>query len=94
MRHPNPVQSVPQLPQFQRPPAPPVEMGQQHIQESCQDLALEIYARLAARYLGDDHYSQPMSHEHLRQLAKHAQAAATAYYESLGVRFDSGAKPG
>lgn len=57
------------------------------IQQQVQELALEIYTRLAADHISDDHYTRPLSVELLRQLASHSQAAARAYFEQMGVQF-------
>ena len=96
MRQPNPVVPIAQqrqqfqLGQRRQPGQPPqFAMGQQPnpIQEQVQELAMEIYARLVAGQHLDDRYTSAMDQTHLRQLAKDAQTAATAYFSSLGVQF-------
>ena len=88
MHRPNPVQTVAQqrqqfgLRQIQQ---PPVERAAED------DLAQEIYARLVATYL-EDLVGQP-NDEHLRGLAANAQAAARAYFESMGVQLIDVAPP-
>lgn len=59
------------------------------IQQQMHELAMEIFARLAAEHISDDHYTtKPLSEEHLRQLASHSQRAARAYFEQMGVKFN------
>jgi ATP-dependent helicase YprA (DUF1998 family) len=97
MHSPNPVQPVQQhvqrFGQQQRQPLQPVlgvpqpAGAEQAIQQQMHELAMEIFARLAAEHISDDHYTKPLSEEHLRQLASHSQIAARAYFEAMGVQF-------
>lgn len=91
-------QMAPQRQQFSRDTLPPVQSAlampppqqtpEMAVMEQMQDLALEIYSRLAVAHLSADHYTEPLSHEHLKALANHSQIAAKAYFESLGVKFN------
>ena len=67
---------------------PPPTSPEQSVRMQMQELAMEIYVRLAQKYLTDDRYEQTVSEEGLRQLATDAQTAARAYFESMGVKFD------
>ena len=67
---------------------PPQQTAEGAIEEQMHDLSLEIYARLAVQHLAADHYTQPLSREHLRALAEHSQIAAQAFFEAMGVQFD------
>ena len=96
MRQPNPIRSVQQhIQQFgqqQRQPlqpalGPPPAGAEAAIQQQMHELAMEIYTRLAADHISDDHYTRPLSVELLRQLAGHSQVAARAYFEQMGVQF-------
>lgn len=100
MQRPNPVQSIARQPQqFRRADLPPVQsalsMGQpqqqtaeQAIQEQMHELALEIYCRLAvAAHISDDSYERASDPARLQRLARDAQAAARAYFQSMGVQF-------
>ena len=58
------------------------------VRQEMADLSLEIYVRLATKYLLDDRYTEVVSKEGLRQLAVDSQTAAKAYFESMGVKFD------
>lgn len=55
------------------------------ITEAVQDLALEIYARLAVKHI---EHNQATDRETLQGLAQSAQLAAKAYFESMGVQFN------
>lgn len=101
MQRPNPVQSIARQPQqFRRADLPPVQsalsMGQpqqqqtaeQAIQEQMAELSLEIYCRLAvAAHISDDSYERASDPARLQRLARDAQAAARAYFQSMGVQF-------
>jgi len=52
--------------------------------EQMQDLAMEIYSQLAIDLIRS---SQTTNLDLLRQMAKHSQVAALAYFEELGVEF-------
>ena len=52
--------------------------------EAMQDLAMEIYSQLAIDLIRS---SQTTNLDLLRQMAKHSQVAALAYFEELGVEF-------
>ena len=68
---------------------PPPTSPEQSVRMQMQELAMEIYARLAAQHIGgDDRYVQPTDQERLRQLAAEAQTAAKSYFEALGVQFN------
>lgn len=99
MQRPRQVPGIaPQRQQFSRDTLPPVQSAlsmpsqqttpEQAIMEQMQGLALEIYSRLAVNHLSADHYTEPLSHEHLKALANHSQIAAKAYFESMGVKFN------
>lgn len=99
MKQPRMVPGLaPQRQQFSRDTLPPVQPAlsmppqqtspEQAIMEQMQELALEIYARLAVAHLNADHYTEPLSHEHLKAIANHSQIAARAYFESMGVKFN------
>lgn len=97
MQRPNPVRPISQQRhQIQAGPPPQQAIWQapqqpspeQQIQSQMHELALEIYARIAADHLADDHYTRPLSTEHLHQLASHSQLAARCYFEALGIKFD------
>ena len=100
MHRPNPVQSIPlQSQQFAQQSRQPITIGgsqpqpqqqtpEMAIQAEMHELALEIYVRLASKYLLDDRYTEVVSKEGLRQLAVDSQTAAKAYFESMGVKFD------
>jgi len=64
---------------------PPLVPPESAISEQMQDLAMEIYARLAVEHIA------AMGAKHdlaaLRELAKASQAAAMAYFQELGVQF-------
>lgn len=51
------------------------------------DLAMEIYARLAVDHIRTNQATDP---ETLRELARSAQTASLTYFEQLGVQFDTG----
>ena len=91
MRQPNPVQPIAQhIQRFGQQPislGPPPAGAEQAIQQQMHELAMEIYTRLAADHISDDHYTRPLSVELLRQLAGHSQVAARAYFEQMGVQF-------
>lgn len=53
------------------------------IAEQLQSLSLEIYARLACQFIAAG------KTDNLEQLAQQAQAAAKAYFRSLGIEFDA-----
>jgi hypothetical protein len=55
------------------------------IAEAIADLSMEIYAQLAVSHI---HHNEATDRETLQTLAKSAQLAARAYFESMGVRFD------
>lgn len=86
-----------QTPPVQHPmlaPAPPMNPQQQmaeSIEESVQDLAMEIYCRLASeeirvsRNVGS---TSVVNQDALKSLAKNSQAAALAYFQALGVQFE------
>lgn len=77
----NPVQQAMASP-FQIPaPVEPVYSVEQDIQ----DLAMEIYARLAVEHIRTRDRAIP---EVLQDLARHSQAAAVAYFETLGGQAD------
>ena len=98
MQVPNPAQPVKRLQQsFSQPQyqpqqqvwqAPPQQQmpgasPEAQIQSQMHELAMEIYARLAVIHIG----TGGLDADDLRLLATDAQAAAKAYYESLGVQF-------
>lgn len=105
MKTPRPVPGIaqlrPQVSQARMPPIqPPMQMGQQPLQqpqhsseaesiitESMRDLALEIYARLAIDHIQANQVPEPRL---LRELAGRAQIAAVAYFEQLGIKFEGG----
>ena len=74
----NPMTSPVVLGQAQQPPpdAP--------IAEQLQDLAMEIYCRVVSSHIS----AGRVDAVEFRYLAKHAQTAAKAYFQSLGVQFD------
>ena len=99
MHRPNPVQSIPlQSQQFAQQSRQPITIGgsqpqpqqtpEMAIQQQMGELSLEIYARLATKYLLDDRYTETVSKEGLRQLATDSQTAAKAYFEAIGVQFN------
>lgn len=104
MRQPNPIQSVQQhvqrFGQQQRQPLQPVlgvspqQTAEIQVQQQMHELSLEIFVCLAAEHISDDHYTEPLSVEHLRQLASHSQRAARAYFEQMGVQFNEGGTNG
>ena len=55
------------------------------VSESMQDLAMEIYARLAVSYMTDSRYETDPSPACLQRLAQDAQMAALAYFQTMGV---------
>lgn len=89
MQIPNPVQPIQQqMQRFAQPQVQPQPISAEAaIQQQMHELAMEIYTRLAADHISDDHYTRPLSVELLRQLASHSQAAARAYFEQMGVQF-------
>lgn len=99
MRRPNPVPPIEYLgQQFRKQPRQPVQSplamggpqpsGQPEIAETVQDLALEIYARLAVLHISETRVGPAADPPALRTLAEHSQTAAKAYFESMGVQFD------
>ena len=89
VHRPNPVQTIAQQrQQFQTPPVQQVQhwpapqpAAEQH--RPVDDLAEEIYVRLVAgRYL-DPNFTEPPDQANLRQWARDAQTAATAYFATL-----------
>lgn len=57
------------------------------VDEDIQDLAMEIYARLAFDHIktNPDHFDHQLS-----DLAKRSHTAALAYFETLGATIDGG----
>ena len=78
---PIPIQSPMMIGQPQQPPQPQ-QSQQDAIAEDIQDLAMEIYSQLAVDHIRK---SQAPDAQTLRDLAKSAQLAARAYFESMGV---------
>jgi hypothetical protein len=73
-----------------RVPSPIMIQGDQQSPEAAvagqlQELAMQIYSNLATAHIK---HNIATDAETLRELAKAAQAAAKAYFEELGVRFD------
>ena len=87
MRQPNPARSIANLGQSfaqqQRKPVSGLADPHQSIQESMQELALEIYARLISVEDAPDA-------ESMGRIAERSRKAAQVYYESMGVCFEHG----
>ena len=64
-------------------PGPPPS-AEEAIAESMADMAMEIYCRVVSSHICADRVDP----EAFQTLAKHSQAAAKAYFESMGVQFD------
>lgn len=77
-----PIQSPLGMGQMQQPPPSP----QASISDSVQELAMQIYAELATKHIQHNHETD---RETLLTLARSAQQAALAYFQALGVQFDS-----
>lgn len=75
------IQSPLMMPGQQQPQQSP----EAAIAETMQELALEIYARLATAHI---EHNQATDRETLQGLAQSAQLAAKSYFESMGVQFD------
>lgn len=58
----------------------------QAIAEQVQQLAIEIYKDVAVRHID----TGGVDAKYLRELAKDAQIAALAYFQQLGIEFDTG----
>lgn len=63
---------------------PPPQSAEEAIAESMADMAMEIYCRVVSSHICADRVDP----EVFQTLAKHSQAAAKAYFESMGVQFD------
>lgn len=91
VHRPNPVQSIRQQRQeFSTPQIQPMPMmGQPTMQSQAirpphlDELAIEIYARLVSGKYLDPNYRRAPDESNLRQWARDAQAAATAYFATL-----------
>lgn len=70
---------------------PPVVEQAASISESVQDLALEIYARLATAHI---QHNQATDRETLHELAKSSQQAALTYFQAMGIQFEEGSNRG
>lgn len=71
---------------MQSQPSPPQpQTAETAIAEQMHDLAMEIYCRVIAQHIAADHTDR----EAMQTLALHSQAAAKAYFESMGVQFQS-----
>ena len=77
---PSPMAQSPYQPmqQFQPQPEPVYS-----VEQDIQDLSMEIYARLAVEHIRTRDRAIP---EVLQDLARHSQAAAVAYFETLGAK--------
>lgn len=62
----------------------PPQSAEEAIAESMADMAMEIYCRVVSSHICADRVDP----EAFQTLAKHSQAAAKAYFESMGVQFD------
>ena len=104
---PNPVQSIgqhrqqfsqpqyqPQQAIWQAPPQQQMASAEQQVQQQMHELSLEIYSRLATRLLTDEDRDGRDDPDRLRDIAKDAQLAARAYFESMGVQFAEGVTNG
>lgn len=77
-----PVQSPLMIGQHQ---PPQTQAPAATISEATQDLAMEIYARLAVDHIRQSQSPDPST---LQTLARQSQSAALTYFQTLGVQFD------
>jgi len=70
---------------MQSQPSPQPQTAESAIAEQMHDLAMEIYCRVIAQHIAADRTDR----EAMQTLALHSQAAAKAYFESMGGQFQS-----
>lgn len=75
-----------QSPLSQPPQQPQSPAAVDGIAEQMQDMAMEIYCRLAVKHIAIT--VQDTDSEQLQELAKLSQAAALAYFQAMGVQVD------